>query len=347
MYPHPPINGLQAFLAHSLALQKSQNRRSRRFCVFVFYLYPYGVPIQAERDICRCESQYGFNCRPAGLASNKALIIARAAGQTIICWCGKHCCWSHPLVRTKAPAVTCHPVDLLPVGQYMRIMFALGWNTSLPCGQWWYFIFLPVSSLYFETVSTYWQFQGCVMGKTREGGRWKENRRRDVFDGDSRRWGNQKTQQFKSKDSKDTTIKIKRLKRHNNENQKTQKTQQSKSKDTATKIKRHNNILSLCLFCWLPPICGDSWLRQSKALLGATAGNQKHPRPIKEPFSAIAVHTHKERKVHLPCVLVEDQPTLHACYQTRAHCGRRKIIVEIHHPALMSSSAEGGGATTN
>ena len=27
-----------------------------------------------------------------------------------------------------------------------------------------------------------------------------------------------------------------------------------------------------------------------------------------------------------------------------AHCGR-KIIVEIHHPALMSSSAEGGGAT--
>ena len=239
MYPHPPINGLQAFLAHSLALQKSQNRRSRRFCVFVFYLYPYGVPIQAERDICRCESQYGFNCRPAGLASNKALIIARAAGQTIKCW--KHCCWSHPLVRTKAPAVTCHPVDLLPVGQYMRIMFALGWNTSLPCGQWWYFIFLPVSSLYFETVSTYWQFQGCVMGKTREGGRWKENRRRDVFDGDSRRWGNQKTQQSKSKDSKDTATKIKR---HNNQNKKTQKTQQWKSKDskdTTIKIKRHSN----------------------------------------------------------------------------------------------------------
>ena len=81
---------------------------------------------------------------------------------------------------------------------------------------------------------------------------------------------------------------------------------------------------------------------QSKDSPLATASNQKHPSAIKEPFSAIAVHTHKERKVHLPCVLVEDQPTLHACYQTRAHCGRRKIIVEIHHPALMSSSAEGG-----
>ena len=201
-------------------------------------------------------------------------------------------------------------------------MFALGWNTSLPCGQWWYFIFLPVSSLYFETVSTYWQFQGCVMGKTREGGRWKENRRRDVFDGDSRRWGNQKTQQSKSKDSKDTATKIKRLKRHNNQNKKTQKTQKSKWKDTATKIKRHNNILSLCLFCCLPPICGDSWLRQSKALLGATAGNQKHPRPIKEPFSAIAVHTHRCRRSEKQKLFEEfsirSSPTLRACSPTGA-----------------------------
>ena len=217
MYPHPPINGLQAFLAHSLALQKSQNRRSRRFCVFVFYLYPYGVPIQAERDICRCESQYGFNCRPAGLASNKALIIARAAGQTIICWCGKHCCWSHPLLRIKAPAVTCHPVDLLPVSQYEDNVCT--WLEHI-IALWAMMIFyIPPSllPLFWNSVNIL-TVSGVCDGQDKRGRPMKRKQTK----GRLRRW------QSPLRQSKDTTIKIKRLKRHSNQNQKTKKTQQSK-----------------------------------------------------------------------------------------------------------------------
>ena len=215
MYPHPPINGLQAFLAHSLALQKSQNRRSRRFCVFVFYLYPYGVPIQAERDICRCESQYGFNCRPAGLASNKALIIARAAGQTIKCW--KHCCWSHPLLRTKAPAVTCHPVDLLPVSQYEDNVCT--WLEHI-IALWAMMIFyIPPSllPLFWNSVNIL-TVSGVCDGQDKRGRPMKRKQTK----GRLRRW------QSPLRQSKDTTIKIKRLKRHSNQNQKTKKTQQSK-----------------------------------------------------------------------------------------------------------------------
>ena len=208
MYPHPPINGLQAFLAHSLALQKSQNRRSRRFCVFVFYLYPYGVPIQAERDICRCESQYGFNCRPAGLASNKALIIARAAGQTIKCWCGKHCCWSHPLLRIKAPAVTCHPVDLLPVSQYEDNVCT--WLEHI-IALWAMMIFyIPPSllPLFWNSVNIL-TVSGVCDGQDKRGRPMKRKQTK----GRLRRW------QSPLRQSKDTTIKIKR---HSNQNQKTQ-----------------------------------------------------------------------------------------------------------------------------
>ena len=153
--------------------------------------------------------------------------------------------------------------------------------------------------LFFETVSTYWQFQGGWWARQERGG-WGMKRKQSGATLTAR-WGNQKTRG----------------------NQK--------------------------YYTW-----------QSKDSPPATAGNQKHPWAIKEPFSAIALHTQTVRgkktkkdmlwrfishlKIPLPLVLVEDQPTLHPCYlvhQTRPHCGRL-VIEQIHHTALSSSSAEGG-----
>ena len=92
--------------------------------------------------------------------------------------------------------------------------------------------------------------------------------------------------------------------------------------------------------------------RQSKDSPRATASNQKHPLAIKEPFSAIAVHTHRCRRSEKNKSFSKNFPSVQVTPCVRApqleQCGRRKIIEEIHHqPALMCSSGwlgKGGAA---